>query len=510
MTCATPNQPAPSHAAAAIGDSFALGMLVMLVINLAQRCLGLIRNLGFCQYLSDAELGHWAMTNSFLIFAAPLVVLGLPGSFGKFTETFRNRHALGDYITRIALVSLIGLLCSVVAMLIWPAHVAWFIYGENLSWGIVLLTAVTFASQVLYNFAFDLAISLRQVRVVSIMQFLQSFLFLLFGILCLALYRSWVWLLPSFALACLVSTTLGMVCILRHHHAELTPKHTLSWQAMWKRIVPFAVALWGANLLTNSFEQCDRYLLLHWSLGTEEERQGLVGQYYCGRIIPNLLTSLALTLSGILLPYWSVDWETGNLERIQSRMRGLLSLVSLGFTGVGLAGLILSPWLFDQYLAHRYELAEWLMPFSLVQATWSGLALVAGSYLFCAEKAKHGNVILLVALVINVACGIVLIRAVGISGAIIATLLSTGFILGMTCWRVHLEGCAFAWRTIPLLVMPLVLVGGMIPTAITLAAVFFIAGRTNWLLHAEERSAIDAIVIPKLAKLGYHPASIWP
>ncbi len=146
---------------------------------------------------------------------------------------------------------------------------------------------------------------------------------------------------------------------------------------------------------------------------TEEHRQSLVGQFFCGRIIPNLLSSLALTLSGILLPYMSADWEHRDFDNIRKRMRVMLLMVSVGFMGISVVGMICSPWLFEYFLRNRYAEAESIMPMSLVQCTWSGLSLIAGAYLLCAEKARQGNYVLGVGLVANVGLNAVLIEPWG-------------------------------------------------------------------------------------------------
>ncbi len=130
-----------------------MGVLLMLLINMAQRLVGLARNVGFCQFLSDDELGHWAMANSFFIFALPLAVLGLPGSFGKFVEYYRVRGGLGDYILRISLASSVGIAIMVGWMLIAPDSFAWFVYREPFTWQMIGWTAVTFIALTIYSFA---------------------------------------------------------------------------------------------------------------------------------------------------------------------------------------------------------------------------------------------------------------------------------------------------------------------------------------------------------------------
>ncbi len=47
-----------------------MGLSVMLVANVLQRVIGLLRNLGFCHFLSDADLGQWSLANSFFVIGA--------------------------------------------------------------------------------------------------------------------------------------------------------------------------------------------------------------------------------------------------------------------------------------------------------------------------------------------------------------------------------------------------------------------------------------------------------
>ena len=65
-------------------DSLVSGLSFMLVANVIQRVIGFVRNLVLCRFLADEQLGLWALSTSFFMLAAPLAVLGLPGTFGRF------------------------------------------------------------------------------------------------------------------------------------------------------------------------------------------------------------------------------------------------------------------------------------------------------------------------------------------------------------------------------------------------------------------------------------------
>ncbi len=500
----------PTQAVKSVGDSFAYGVLIMLTINVGQRVIGLIRNLGFCQFLNDAELGHWALANSFFIIAAPIAVLGLPGSFGKFVEYYRLRDCLQVYLTRVAIICAVSTLLFATAMIVASNSFAWLIYGEVTSLRIVVWTAIALLAQVGYNFVYDVTLSLRHVRVISWMQMANGVSFTLLGVTWLAINRDWSMLLPCYSVACFLGMSVGAFCIWTNNSHELCIRGPLPNNELWPRVLPFAAALWITNLLTNSFELSDRYMLLHYSPGGVAQGQALVGQYYCGRIIPNLLTSIALMLGGILLPYMSKDWEAGQTLAIQRRMRQLLSLVSLLFTGLSVAAIIASPLLFDWLFSGRYAGAKAILNLSLLQCIWTSLSLIAGTYLLCAERVHAGSLNLFLGLIVNVGLNIPLIHYFGLTGSVVATAIANLVVMLLTFRSLHQLGCAISRQTLILACLPLVLLFGASAAAVGIAILFFIAGRTEWILSSEDRQEIDAFLLPKLSKSRIHLRSLWP
>lgn len=483
---------------------------MMLVLNLGQRVVGLLRNLGFCQFLSDAELGHWSLAYSFFIIAAPIAVLGLPGSFGKFVEIYRQRDCLGVYLNRVGLVCGLSAIVMATGMLLAPDFFAWLIYGEQAGLRIIAWTAMALVMQIGYNFVNEIALSLRQVRVLSWMQLTQGMIFAISGIWILYTTGDWSMLLVSYSLACLLGMMVGAWCVRKVNSEALLQDGPIAHHEFWPRILPFAVALWFNNLLANSFELSDRYMLLHFAEGGEIAGQSMVGQYYCGRIIPSLLTSFAMMLGGVLLPYLSKDWEAGRREAVRERMNLTVVFLTLSFVLLAIAALVASPLLFDWAFAGKYASAKSILDLSLVQCIWSSLTMVCAAYLFCAEKAKQGSYNLAIGLIVNLGLNLPLIHYYGLTGSVIATLIATFLVLLLTFRTMQKSGCRLDTRSLFFAGMPIVLLLGPAIATLALAVVIVMAGRTDWILSSAERAQIDSLVLPKIQKFRVPITSLWP
>jgi polysaccharide transporter, PST family len=496
--------------AAVIGDSFARGVMVMMVINLGQRVVGLARNFGFCQFLTDSELGHWALANSFFMFAAPLVVLGLPGSFGKFVEYYRQRSCLSVYLKRTAIMIAISSTVLTLAMVTSPELFSWLVYRDDATTRVVAWTVIALLAQIGYNVVYEVTLALRQVRAISWMQFTNGVSFAVLSIIWLALGADWAVLLATYAMACVLGMSVGIWSVWMNCSQELAHRGTMTHRELWPRILPFAAALWLTNLLSNTFDISDRYMLLHFAQGGVEVGQSLVGQYYCGRIMPNLVSSLSLMLSGLVLPYLSADWEAGDHSNIRRRMINVLSISSLMFTGVAVAGLLVSPLLFEQYFAGRYAEAQSILGLSFIQCIWQSTFLIASSYLVCAERAKLFCVNLAIGLIINIVLNWPLIYFYGLYGTVAATLIANLVVMLLTFRTMHNLGCNLGARTFVFALFPIILFFGPTLSSLAIGVVFFLSSRTNWILTDQDRAEIDNLVLPKIMAAGVPIRSLWP
>jgi polysaccharide transporter, PST family len=481
----------------------------MLVVNVVQRAIGLLRNLGFCHVLDDAALGRWAMANSFFLIAAPMICLGLPGALGKFVEVYRVRGQLGSYLRVTAYLSLVCVSCFLLLVTLRPQFFSWLVFNEATSgWGIAWL-ALTVVSVFIFNSINELAAAMRHVRLVSLMQFINSVSFAVLAGLGLWWRQDWLMLLPTYCLACLLGALPGVWLLLAQGPFTSEQQVPLPLHELWSRILPFAFMLWCNNLLVNTFELCDRYMLLHMVSGGGEVGQALAGQYHCGRILPGLLLSLATLFCGILLPYLSADWEAGRKDQVESRLNHSLQMVSLSFTCLAIASLLAAPWLFNAYLGGRYDAAQEILPQVLLQCVWSGLYLVAQAYLLCMERGGRMIGIQVFALLLNLILNYLLISRFELAGAVTATTISFGVVMVLVIGVIRRQGGRLRWSTLGLCLLPLSLLFGPLLAALAASAVLVIAGRTEWLLTASDRAEIDRMLLPKLAKLGVRLDSLW-
>ncbi|QDU99237.1 lipopolysaccharide biosynthesis protein [Lignipirellula cremea] len=475
-------------------DSLALGMAFMLAMTILQRLIGFGRNVVFCRLLTDEQLGQWSLAFSFLMLAAPLAVLGLPGSFGRYAEYYHRRGQLRPFLRRTTIVStLLGLL-GVSLLFCASEAAAWVVFKERSLGGLVRWLAVALACAIVFNFINELLIALRQVRASSVMQFVHSMLFTLLGVSLLAGFGGGVSsLVTAYVVACLGGMA-AAIWFTRSCFSSLsgTTETALSHRDLWSKLIPFAGWVWVINLLSNLFDAADRYMILHFAQGDTSLAQSLVGQYHSSRVTPLLLVSLAGMLGGVILPYLSHEWEVGRQQLVARRVLLALKLLSLGFTLAGVGILLGSPWLFAWALNGRYAEGLAVMPGTTAYCVWFSLLIVTQNYLWCAEKAKLASLALFLGLILNFSLNAVLVPWWGLPGAVAATAAANAtalvLLLGLSSRSGMKMDCG-GWCAA---LLPILLLGGPLPGAIGLLAFVLLAMPYRWYFSQEDRVELDA------------------
>lgn len=480
------------------GGSLASGVLLMLVLTVVQRGVGFLRAIVFCRWLDVDEIGQWDLAFNFLAFAAPLAVLGLPGSFGRYVDHFRERGQLRTFLRRVTLLSA-ALAATAVTLLIWNREACGQLVFDTLDRpGLVLGVLGTLAAVICYNFLLSLFTALRHYRGVSMMQFAQTLLFAALGAGAVFVSPRSESVVAAFGLAsCVVSV--GAAFLLRSLWRDMpAARAPLPQRDIWTRLAPFAFWLWVTNNVCNAFDIVDRYLIMHHGGFTHEQAVTLVGQYHSARIFPLLLIGVAELLSTMLTPHLSSDWERGCRAAVAERLNSALKLSALGFTAASIAILSLKPLLFDWAFGGKYAAGAELLGFTLAAACWTALATIAYNYLWCAEKSRWVSGSLAIGLVTSMALIVTLLPGWQLAGLGWATCGGRGVVLLSVLLLNSRFGMAIDRRLLPLLLLPALLPwSAPLTAAVMLALVVGLGPLKSCFTSAEWaqwRTALQALV----------------
>ncbi len=472
-------------------DSLALGMVIVLAMTVVQRGIGFFRGIWFCRLLDDTVVGQWSMAFGFITLVTPVMLLGIPGSLPRYVEHFRARGQLGSFLRRIVLVTIGLAMTGFAAMLVAPRWFGWLIFLQPQDARLIYSVGVAMLAIVFFNFVNNLVSSLRQVRVVSVMQFSQGVGFAIGGIAWLARGGGLTGLVMTFAVTTVLSTLPGLWRLRRGWTGMPVATQAFDRGAMWRRILPYAAALWAMNLVGNVFELSDRYMILHFMPGSgagdvarETVGQAAVGQYHSGRLLPMLFMSLATMLGAILMPYLAADWEAGRPDAVRRRLKQVLLGLSAVFTLIAAATLVLSPWLFGTLLEGRYDAGLSLLPMAFVFCSWAGLVAIGQEYLWVVEKGKWVTVAMVFGLISNIGLNAWLLPLWGLHGAVVATMTSHGVVM-VGVW-IAMVCCGFvADRTaVYVAVLPATLLAGPWTAVLAVLAVLATSRHANlWIRY---------------------------
>ncbi|MGD9126479.1 MAG: oligosaccharide flippase family protein [Planctomycetia bacterium] len=485
-------------------DTLAASVTILLAMTVAQRAIGFVRSILICRWLEPEEVGQWDMAFSFLMLAAPLAVLAIPACFGRYTEYYRQRGQLKTLIKRTGLVS-IG--STLIAALIVLTFRDWFsnqIFGVPDKGDIVGLLAIALVISVSTHYFIELLNALRLIRILGVLQFMNSFTFAVF---CVVLVLGWqttaVSIIVAYAISCLIGT-IGVFLRLAPSWKDLEVSETRPTQSeFWQKIAPYVLWITITSLMSNLFTVADRYMIIHYSNRFDQtEALQTVGVYFSSRIIPALIVSVAIMLANVVLPHLSHDWELGRHDRVKMRLNLFMKLLTPFLTAGGIAVLIASPLIFDWALDGKYNDGLQILPMTLAYCIWSGMISVVTGYLLCAEKAKLGSLALVVGLVVNVTLNLILLPRYGLEGAVIATTIANVVALAVVVLFNFLFGFRNDYVTLLMLATPVLLFAfhPLIAAAI-LVVVMIALWLTGQLFNADERTVLAETIDRFLARL---------
>ncbi|MDZ7615779.1 MAG: oligosaccharide flippase family protein, partial [Patescibacteria group bacterium] len=425
-------------------DTLANSVFILLAMAVVQRGVGFLRAVLFCRWLDPEQLGQWDMAFSFLLLAAPLSVLALPGAFGRYAEHFRQRGQLRTFLRRTMLVC--AGLTGLAAVVVFLAR-RWFsslIFGTPDDTYTVGLLAVSLVAVVAFNFSIELFTSLRNIRLVSVMHLVNSLMFAALGVVLVFGWRPAASsVVAAYGGACLLSVILAARHVRRTWREAPPVADPIAMQVFWRKLVPFAGWVLTVSILVNLFEVVDRYMIIHFSARPAGEALALVGNYHSSRIVPMLLVSLAAMLGAMITPHLAHDWEAGRKDRVGTRLRSFLKLFGFALCVGQWVVLAAAPLLFNVALKGKFDGGLAVLPWTLTYCTWFAMALIVQNYLWCAEKAWLSSVAMGAGLALNIVLNGLLLPPMGLPGAVLATSIANLASLGILCLFVSREGFPF-------------------------------------------------------------------
>ncbi len=482
-------------------DTLAGGIAMLLALTVAQRLVGFARSVLFCRWLDADQLGQWDLAYGFVMLAAPLAVLGLPGSLGRYVEHYRRRGELKWFLRRVSCGTL---LAAAAAVGLVAAGSGWFsrlLFTKTDQAEFVSLLAVVLAAWIVHTLLVAIFNALRVTRAVSALQFCHSLGFAVIGLLliisCDATASSVV---LSFAAASALSSIVGLFWLVSCWRSlpddgslkDQTDASTIGVKTIWRQVIPFALWVWITNALANLFGLADRWMMVQFSGLSEADALAQLGQYHSARVVPLLFLGIAEMVAGQVTPHLAHDWEAGRRDEVSRRLNLILKLFALCLFAAGAVLLVAAPLLFGLVLAGKYAAGMTLLPWTLMYCTWGSLAVVATNYLWCAERARLASLALAVGLVVNVALGAWLLPRYGLLGAAWGTSAANAFTLAAIYYAAWHAGMRFDLGTWLSALAPLALLGGPSVALCTLLLLAALGCRGNLLFTPTEQRTFAA------------------
>ncbi len=214
----------------------------------------------------------------------------------------------------------------------------------------VCLLAASLIAVVAYNFLTDMLTALRMVRVTSIVQFYSG---MIFAVLSVVLLLGWqkdaAAVVVAYAVSCGALFVLTMIWFRGTWRQIEDPTDALSHRQLWSKLVPFAAWLWTVNLLYNLVGVVDRYMLIHFSAGSDP--MTMAGDYHSSQVVPMLMVSICGILGGVIMPHLSHDWEAGRKADVGVTLKLTIKLLTLLMVAGAAVTLWARPLLFQWCLA---------------------------------------------------------------------------------------------------------------------------------------------------------------
>jgi O-antigen/teichoic acid export membrane protein len=473
-------------------DTLADSVMIFLVLAVVQRAVGFLRAILFCRWLPPEELGQWDIAFNFLFLAVPLAMLAVPSCLGRYLAYYEKRGHQYTFIRRTARATMALALSSALIMIFARSWLSQLIFGMPDQTELVVIIAIAVAVVAPSFYVIELLTALKTVRLVAIMQMLTSFSFAGFGLLFLAWFGYQAKnILLGYIVAAFLGTLLGLWMTRYYWRGWNIPSEPLQLGPFWAKIMPYVIWVTLASFLSNLFLLSDRYMIIHYSGVSPDAALSMVGQYHSGRVLPDLIITLAQALAAMALPHLSVDWESGNIKVVQDRTRLAMKLIGFFTALAGAICVLIAPLLFNSVLEGKFQDGLAVMPLVTAYAVFWSLILIASNYLLCAEKARLSSIAIGTGLVLNIVLNLILLPRFGLFGAVGATATSNLVVLLIIVGINRGLGCRLDRTLIVLLFLPTLFYFGPVPVLVVLVILAVATLFFRRCLTSNERALLD-------------------
>jgi PST family polysaccharide transporter len=468
----------------------------LMALSCVQPVIAFIRDFLFALWLTPSQLGQWGVAFSYITLAAPLAILGITGSFGRYLDHYRQRGHLQTFLRRTGLACAVLTIVAVCAI---QSSAPWFsALVFNTADHTLLIEQMTFCliGMILYGYVVESLTALRLFRIVSVLHFVKGILFATLGLSLLAMWQlSASSIIIAHGVACFVTSAVALRWLLPACFAEDTQQTTaLPHSQLWRKLLPFAFGIWIVNALANLFSMIDRYMLVHHGGMSPIEAMTEIGYYQSSRMVPLLFIGFAGMLGSMTLPHLTHDWERGKQDHVSRTLHLSIKIFALALLAGGTVLIVGAPLLYHVGLEGKYDGGLAVLPWTTIYCAWFSLNVLVELYLFCSEKSYMSAVALGIGLIANVALNLVLLPILGLEGAVLATAAATFAVLAIGFALSHRMGLTVDVRTwILVLLMPALALGPW-GASIVLLAVLVIVAQTNWLLSHDEKQTLQTVL----------------
>ncbi len=492
---------APPQHGALRASTLAESIVILAIMAISQRMVGFVRGILFVRWLEPDELGQWDMSQGFLLLAAPLIVAGLPGCFGRYLEYYRQRGQLRAMLRRTATACALLTVVGIGSLLLLRPLCAYLMFGDWQRGHLAGLAAFTVITVIAFNFINEMLTGLRMFRLVSRLQFANTVAFAVFSLGLLVFWKTAALaVVTGYAAACILSVFCMVLYLRQIWHQLPADTAPLGHRELWRKLLPFAGWMWASTLMVSLFDVADRYMVLHFSHCSPDEALAQIGYYHSSRVIPVLMVTVAYLLSSMITPHLSHDWEAGAVGNVRNRLNTIIKAYGL-LTFIGCTLLLwLSPILFGLVFRGKYQGGAAIFPLTLTYCSWMSLGALLQTYLWCAEKARLSCLAMMVGVAANVALNFWLLPLYGLHGAVFSTVVANSIVISLIVCIARSLGLKLERGAITILILPVTLAFGPVLASVALVGVLIDVFILRRFFSAEQEQMILAALNAKLGR----------